>query len=87
MDTQQEPKQKRGFAAMSQEARRAAQSKGGRAGHASGKAHTFDSDEAKRAGRRGGTRISEDREHMANIGRRGAEKRWGKPSETEEVCR
>ncbi len=43
-----------GFANMSEEERRKAASKGGKAAHESGRAHEFDSDEAREAGRKGG---------------------------------
>jgi len=43
---------KRGFAAMSPEKQRIIASLGGRAAHASGHAHEFDSDEARTAGRK-----------------------------------
>jgi hypothetical protein len=50
-------------------------SKGGRAAHAKGTAHEFDSSEARAAGRKGGMAVSRNREHMAAIGRRGGEAR------------
>jgi len=50
-------------------------SKGGRAAHAKGTAHEFDSGEARAAGRKGGMAVSRNREHMAAIGRRGGEAR------------
>jgi general stress protein YciG len=50
-------------------------SKGGRAAHAKGTAHEFDSGEAREAGRKGGVAVSRNREHMAAIGRRGGEAR------------
>jgi general stress protein YciG len=50
-------------------------SKGGRAAHAKGTAHEFDSNEAREAGRKGGMAVSRNREHMAMIGRRGGEAR------------
>jgi hypothetical protein len=50
-------------------------SKGGRAAHAKGTAHEFDSNEARAAGRKGGMAVSRNREHMAAIGRRGGEAR------------
>lgn len=48
-------KQKKGFAVMTVEQRRAIASLGGKAAHAGGKAHQFTSDEAKTAGAKGGT--------------------------------
>ena len=50
-------------------------SKGGKAAHAKGTAHEFDSGEAREAGRKGGMAVSRNREHMAAIGRRGGEAR------------
>lgn len=50
-------------------------SKGGRAAHAKGTAHEFDSNEARAAGRKGGETVSRNREHMAAIGRKGGEAR------------
>lgn len=60
---------------MDPDKQRAIASKGGRAAHAKGTAHEFDSDEARRAGRKGGETVSQNREHMAAIGRRGGEAR------------
>ena len=65
----------RGFASMDREKQREIASKGGRAAHAKGTAHEFDSDEARDAGRKGGQAVSRNREHMAMIGRRGGEAR------------
>lgn len=45
----------RGFASMSPEKKRAIASKGGKAAHAMGTAHTWTSEEAKAAGRKGGS--------------------------------
>ncbi|CAN5299795.1 hypothetical protein BH10PAT2_BH10PAT2_2010 [soil metagenome] len=44
----------RGFAKMSKEKQLEIASKGGKAAHAQGTAHTFSSEEAKAAGRKGG---------------------------------
>ncbi len=44
----------RGFAAMDPDKVREIASKGGKAAHAAGTAHTFSSDEARRAGTKGG---------------------------------
>ena len=44
----------RGFAGMDAEQQRQIASAGGRAAHASGHAHEFTSEEARRAGRKGG---------------------------------
>jgi general stress protein YciG len=69
------PKKLRGFAAMTPEQRAAICSKGGKAAHAQGKAHTFTSDEAKAAGKKGGATVASDRAHMAEIGRAGGKAR------------
>ena len=68
-------KSARGFASMDQSKQREIASKGGRAAHAKGTAHEFDSNEARAAGRKGGMAVSRNREHMAAIGRRGGEAR------------
>src|ERR1051325_2107069 len=68
-------KSARGFASMDREKQREIASKGGRAAHAKGTAHEFDSGEAREAGRKGGMAVSRNREHMAAIGRRGGEAR------------
>src|SRR5438477_9393283 len=65
----------RGFASMDRGKQREIASKGGKAAHAKGTAHEFDSDEARNAGRKGGQAVSRNREHMAAIGRRGGEAR------------
>ena len=65
----------RGFASMDPSKQREIASKGGRAAHAKGTAHEFDSGEAREAGRKGGVAVSRNREHMAAIGRRGGEAR------------
>jgi uncharacterized protein len=67
----------RGFAGMDEDRQREIASEGGRAAHASGNAHEFDSREAQRAGQKGGEAVSEDREHMADIGRKGGERSHG----------
>lgn len=68
-------KSARGFASMDTSKQREIASKGGRAAHAKGTAHEFDSSEARAAGRKGGMAVSRNREHMAAIGRRGGEAR------------
>lgn len=68
-------KERRGFASMDSVTRREIASKGGRAAHAKGTAHEWNSQEASRAGVRGGLATSKDREHMSRIGRRGGEAR------------
>src|SRR6476660_3736499 len=65
----------RGFAAMDRDKQKEIASKGGKAAHAKGTAHEFDSSEAREAGRKGGVAVSRNREHMAAIGRRGGEAR------------
>jgi general stress protein YciG len=60
---------------MDQSKQKEIASKGGRAAHAKGTAHEFDSSEARAAGRKGGMAVSRNREHMAAIGRRGGEAR------------
>ncbi len=52
---------RRGFAAMSNDRRREIASMGGKAAHASGNAHEFSSDEARRAGRKGGLARAKNR--------------------------
>ncbi len=64
-------KSNRGFAAMDATRQREIASRGGRAAHERGNAHTFDSEQARQAGRRGGAAVSRDRQHMAEIGARG----------------
>lgn len=44
----------RGFASMDEDKQRAIAAEGGRAAHAQGTAHEFDSEEAREAGRKGG---------------------------------
>ena len=67
----------RGFVSMDEDKQREIASKGGKAAHASGNAHEFDSEEAREAGRKGGESVSQDREHMADIGRKGGENSGG----------
>lgn len=64
-------KQRRGFAAMSQEKRSEIARKGGRAAHVKGTAHQFTSEEAREAGRKGGQTTAKNTEHMSEIGRKG----------------
>lgn len=49
-----EKKKGRGFAGMDPDRQREIASEGGKAAHAKGTAHEFDSEEAKEAGRKGG---------------------------------
>lgn len=75
MAERSEGKSRRGFASMDEARQREIASKGGRAAHAKGTAHEFDSNEARAAGRKGGEAVSRNREHMAAIGRKGGEAR------------
>lgn len=58
---------------MSPEAQREIASKGGKAAHEKGRAHTFTTEEATRAGKKGGAIVSKDRQHMVEIGRLGGQ--------------
>jgi general stress protein YciG len=71
----QRQRSNRGFASMDANKQREIASKGGKAAHAKGTAHEFDSGEAREAGRKGGLAVSRNRDHMAAIGRRGGEAR------------
>ena len=64
---------KRGLASMTPERQKEIARLGGRAAHEKGKAHRFNSDEARAAGKKGGEIISRDREHMSLIGKKGGE--------------
>ena len=75
MAERSEGKSRRGFASMDEARQREIASKCGRAAHAKGTAHEFDSNEARAAGRKGGETVSRNREHMAAIGRKGGEAR------------
>ena len=66
-------KDKRGFASMDAQLQKKIASKGGRAAHAQGVAHEFNSTEAREAGRKGGVAVSRNRQHMAEIGKKGGE--------------
>jgi general stress protein YciG len=75
-DTKEETtsrKDKRGFASMDAQLQKQIASKGGRAAHAQGVAHEFNSTEAREAGRKGGVAVSRNRQHMAEIGKKGGE--------------
>lgn len=65
--TAAQPKQHRGFAAMSPDKRREIASKGGRTAHEIGMAHQWDSDEARAAGRKGGHLSRGGRGKMAGM--------------------
>lgn len=60
----------RGFARMDRERLREVASAGGRAAHAKGAAHRFNTQEAKAAGKKGGIAISADRARMSALGSR-----------------
>ena len=62
---------KRGFASMDPQRQREIASLGGKAAHASGKAHEFNSSEAREAGRKGG-----------RAGRRNADAKDNSPSQS-----
>jgi general stress protein YciG len=64
-------KRKWGFALLTPEQRKDIARKGGRAAQKRGRAHRFDSEDAREAGRKGGAKVSRDREHMARIGAKG----------------
>ena len=59
---------KRGFASMDDEKKREIASKGGKAAHASGNAHEFNSEEAREAGRKGGQAKGGNRGNQVNPG-------------------
>ena len=81
-ENQDQPrKSNRGFAAMDPEQQRAIASKGGQAAHQQGRAHEFNSEEAREAGRKGGEAVSQNREHMAEIGRKGGQSRGNRQSQ------
>jgi general stress protein YciG len=61
----------RGFASMDEAKQREIASRGGKAAHAKGTAHEFNSEEGREGGRKGGLTTSKDRQHMAEIGRKG----------------
>jgi general stress protein YciG len=65
---------KRGFASMDKEKQREIARKGGQAAHTAGRAHEFDSAEAKAAGSKGGKSVARNLAHMAAIGRKGGQK-------------
>lgn len=65
----------RGFASMDVVKQREIARMGGKAAHASGNAHEFDSEEARQAGRKGGEVVSKDRDYMSEIGRKGGQSR------------
>lgn len=58
---QEIPKRGKGFASMSEEKKREVASKGGKAAHALGTAHEWDSEAASAAGKLGGARSKRPR--------------------------
>jgi len=72
-----ERKRKWGFALLTPEQRKEIASKGGRAAQKRGRAHQFDSEDAREAGKKGGAKVSQDRAHMARIGAKGGRVRPG----------
>lgn len=60
---------------MTPEQRKEIASAGGKAAHATGNAHKFNTQTAKTAGKKGGKSVSENKEHMAAIGKKGGEAR------------
>jgi len=58
---------KRGFALMDREKVRELARLGGKAAHAQGRAHEWDSEEARVNGRKGGLAVSANRAHMRAI--------------------
>lgn len=67
-----------GFAALSPERRAEIAAMGGRAAHATGRAHRFTKEEAARAGALGGAVMAQRDGHMSRIGRLGGGSRKGK---------
>ncbi len=74
-NTESTSRSNRGFASMDRDKQREIASRGGKAAHQQGRAHEFNTDEARAAGRKGGEAVSRDREHMAKIGRIGGQRR------------
>src|SRR5215468_7700483 len=57
LENSEKPRRARGFAAMDRTRQKEIARKGGRAAHARGTAHRFDTDEAREAGRKGGAAV------------------------------
>src|SRR5687768_16173564 len=81
-DARSSGQSKRGFASMDEGKQRAIASQGGKAAHAKGTAHQFESDAASEAGRKGGKAAHEkgtahefDSEEAREAGRKGGEAR------------
>lgn len=64
-------KSTRGFGSLTPERMSEIARKGGRAAHQKGRAHKWNSSEAKIAGAKGGAKVSANRDHMARIGKLG----------------
>jgi uncharacterized protein len=58
----------RGFASQTLEERRRIAQKGGRAAHAQGRAHEWNTDTAREAGKKGGAAMAAKREHDRRTG-------------------
>lgn len=74
---------KRGFASMDREKLRELARRGGVAVHAQGKAHEWDSEQARVNGRKGGLAVSANRAHMKELSRLAHERRVKEPEATE----
>jgi uncharacterized protein len=72
---------KRGFAAMDPEKVRELASRGGKAAHALGKAHEWNSESARVNGRKGGLAVSANRAHMRELSRRAHEQQGNASAE------
>ena len=72
----------RGFASMDDDKQRAIAAEGGRAAHAQGTAHEFDSEEAREAGRKGGEVRAQnaDRDEQGQFSSGGDSNRGGNQS-------
>lgn len=70
-------KKPRGFACLTPDQRSAIARKGGRAAHAKGTAHKFNSVEGRAAGLIGGFAVSRDSAHMSRIGAKGGRRSHG----------
>lgn len=69
---------RKGFASMDPVRQREIASRGGKAAHAKGTAHTFTASEAREAGQKGGRKVAQDRAHMSAIGKVGRRSRTQK---------
>jgi uncharacterized protein len=75
----------RGFASMDPEKQKEIARLGGKTAHQKGRAHQFNSDEARAAGKKGGEIVSRNREHMSMIGRKGGEHSRGNKNKTSDI--